>query len=67
MDRGEENLTGYEPRCANVSGGRYRPLVFDGDDNNYELWEVKCPQTSEMNGFKRNTVATKQNIDKGKK
>lgn len=27
-----QNLTGYGPR---------RGLVFDGDENKYELWEVK--------------------------
>ena len=27
------------PGCS--TGGRWQRLVFDGDENNYELWEVK--------------------------
>ena len=29
MDRGEDNLTGYDPRRANISGGRCRPANLE--------------------------------------
>ena len=34
-----ENLTGYGPRRS--TGGWQQRLVIDGDEDKYELWEVK--------------------------
>ena len=39
MDHDDRNATGYGPR--RTTGGRWQRLVFDGDEENYELWEVK--------------------------
>lgn len=39
MEDRTECATGYGPRRD--TGGRRHRLVFDGDENNYELWEVK--------------------------
>ncbi|XP_060907353.1 uncharacterized protein LOC132984488 [Labrus mixtus] len=44
------NPTRYGPRRD--TGGRWRRLVFDGDENNYELWEVKFLGQMRITGLK---------------
>ena len=44
------NLTGYGPRREPV--GRWQRLVFDGNEDNYELWEVKFLGHMRMLGLK---------------
>lgn len=57
VDR-DETLTGYEPRRANATGGRWQRLVFDGDENNYELWEVKFLGHLRIMGLKETILST---------
>ena len=45
------NLTGYGPR-REQTGGRWQRLVFDGNEDNYELWEVKFLGHMRMLGLK---------------
>ena len=66
MDLGEQNSTGYGPRRANVSGGRWQRLVFDGDENNFELWEVKFLGHLRLMGLKEAIVSTEENVDEEK-
>ena len=35
----EINSTGYGPR--QYTPGRFARLIFDGDERNYEQWEIK--------------------------
>lgn len=35
-----------------ASGGRWQRLVFDGDENNFELWQVKFLGHLRMLGLK---------------
>ncbi|KAJ8346770.1 hypothetical protein SKAU_G00281710 [Synaphobranchus kaupii] len=46
-----QNATGYGPRLR-TTGGRWQRLVFDGDENNYELWEVKFLGHMRLEGLK---------------
>ena len=63
MDRGDQSATGYEPRRTNVSGGRWQRLVFDGDENNFELWKVTFLGHLRLMGLKETMVSTEENID----
>jgi len=60
-DRGE-NLTGYGPRRANATGGRWQRLIFDRDKNNYKLWDVKFLGHLRI----KETILSTGNIDKEK-
>nr|XP_017211233.2 uncharacterized protein LOC108183933 [Danio rerio] len=53
-----ENPTGYGPRRASATGGRWQRLVFDGDENNYELWEVKFLGHLRIMGLKETILST---------
>lgn len=70
--------TGYGPRSANANanatganananatGGKWQRLVFDGDENNYELWEVKFLGHMRQMGLK-GTILSTGDIDKEK-
>lgn len=51
------NATGYGPR-QRTKGGRWQRLVFDGDENNYELWEVKFLGHMRLEGLKETILST---------
>lgn len=46
----EANPTGYGPRRN--TKGRWQRLVFDADENNYKLWEVKFLSHLRIMGLK---------------
>jgi len=52
-----ESATGYGPRRG-ATGGRWQRLVFDGDENNYELWEVKFLGHMKILGLKDIILST---------
>lgn len=52
-----QNATGYGPRLR-TTGGRWQRLVFDGDENNYELWEVKFLGHMRLEGLKDTILST---------
>lgn len=60
MTERNETLTGYGPMRTNakVTGGRWQRLVFDGDENNYELWEVKFLGHLRLMGLKETILST---------
>lgn len=57
----EENIltnpTGYGPR-RDTTGGRWQRLVFNGDENNYELWEAKFLGHMRIIGLKDTILST---------
>ncbi|KAL2086590.1 hypothetical protein ACEWY4_017649 [Coilia grayii] len=61
----EENSTGYGPRRAKSTGGKWERLVFDGDENKYELWEVKFLGHLRMLGLKE-TIQSSDEVDQEK-
>lgn len=56
MSTEQENATGYGPRHR--TGGRWDRLVFNGDENNYELWEVKFLAYLRTLGLKDTILST---------
>ncbi|XP_061748966.1 uncharacterized protein LOC133547165 [Nerophis ophidion] len=60
MSEERRNPTGYGPRHA--TGGRWQRLVFDGDEDNYKLWEVKCLGRMRLEGLK-DTILSSGEVD----
>ena len=54
---GQRNATGYGPRR---DGGKWQRLVFDGQEENYELWEVKFLGHMKMSGLKDTILSTEE-------
>ena len=52
-----ENATGYGLR-RDTRGGRWQRLVFNGDENNFELWEVRFLGHMRMLGLKDTILST---------
>ncbi|XP_076741663.1 uncharacterized protein LOC143419316 [Maylandia zebra] len=64
MAEEEENSsssTGYGPR-RDTTGGRWQRLVFNGDENSYELWEAKFLGHMRIIGLK-DTILSVTNPD----
>ena len=57
MTEENENATGYGPR-RDTRVGRWQRLVFNGDENNFELWEVKFLGHMGMLGLKDTILST---------
>ena len=57
MTEEHENATGYGPR-RDTRGGRWQRLVFNGDENNFELWEVRFLGHMRMLGLKDTILST---------
>lgn len=53
-----KSATGYGPRHGGA-GGRWQRLVFNGDEDNYELWEVKFLRHLKILGLKDIMLSTK--------
>lgn len=58
-----ESSTGYGPRR---SAGAWQRLVFDGDEQKYELWEVKFLGHMRMLGLKETILSADDNVDREK-
>ncbi|XP_028291069.1 uncharacterized protein LOC114478151 [Gouania willdenowi] len=63
MSNEAEHATGYGPRHS--TGGRWHRLVFDGDENHYEIWEVKFLAYLRTLGLK-DTILSADNPDREK-
>ena len=72
MDRGEQNLTVTDCTSQFCGIGKttawraWQRLVFDGDENNFELWEVKFLGHLRLMGLKEAIVSTEENVDEEK-
>lgn len=60
MTEEAENVTGNGPRRS--TGGWQQRLVFDGDEDKYELWEVKFLGHMRILGLK-NLIVSTYNVD----
>ena len=58
-----ENTTGYGPRRDTTRGERWQRLVFNGDENNFELWEVRFLGHMRMLGLKDTILSTDDDPD----
>lgn len=65
-EQSQENATGYGPRRAKSTGGKWERLVFNGDENKYELWEVKFLGHLRMLGLKDTILSKEDNVDREK-